>query len=1265
MAKWDQSQRMAKKSSFAALKSSLGNQLGTTAVVEQGVPEQDDNYAPYSPFASTAASDAADAETAFLDQLQRREHNDATVKKPRGPIRSRAPTRSTRSGMDVYRAKTIPAAVSSKGTSEEQYEAVIQELQGPVKAKISQMIEELGNTKKPAKQIEMSDKTPVETPVQTKFQKMFDEVICSRYLDNSDSIENPPKDTTPTRGLIVRYPGKFEPLEMARNERRPSPSIVADNPSSDVTHASDEQLQSRPKISNLLDELKSDRSDIVRAVEELSQKDEPLIRRVGSDSVEKPPKDMIADRVSRLRYCKLESITSDAAMGLAGTQRKLVPPRITHRPLSNVKKHSGYESRSQLSTLSDGLSNERGDIVSWASEQSQTGEPENSSPAEPSASLARSEQIQSSGPLFWRGRSDNPNRSNSRSMSTASQVATASVDAAGSKSLLPPEMRVIPSPKTRKPGRPRKTDPKQPPSDEASKVLGILHPKSKQIKSSRAPKSESKAKKGSGPKSKDKKNDVDSRQPNSKKRGSSRRERVREQHTMRKSKATIVRKHIAPVSVRKIRSLSLRKHAAGSGGRARAAVVALVGRRRNSVRRTSSTKPTGMTEGSREVRRTSLPLNQSNEQPPEVMSIEATELRITPLEISQPSVPGLQYGLDRVLFNSGVFQLQDPHSRVYNFDPYLQKIMPVVEFDYNALKQYKTSSQDTALSNLAKEHGKRYIGSTSSMTGTLGHFHYLISGFRPLNVRMLSRSFPDSMDSFTQINRAPNAIFLRKKDDGVFAIDVDKEYDGANVLMMLGKSMEKLLTLPKTDYERYRKENSHSVTEEERTAPEAYEYTTMGDFLMRSQLDAYDSRLPGTGTFDLKTRAVVSVRMDAGNYEPMTGYEIKTLQGRFQSYEREYYDMMRSTMLKYMLQVRMGRMDGIFLAYHNVERIFGFQYIPLPEIDRAIHSQSDPCLGDQEFKVSLELLNKALNAATAKFPDQSLRLHFETTQEGINGGSNTAMWIYAEPMAEDEIDRIQATSHAKTAEFERTMMGIEQEADDVTTVDGDFSVPEAVAESDQSEETPMEKPVEELAILSDSDPNLSGETETSSSQGKDSEVTSASHANSNFVSKLEETHPARELAPLFVASIICESQVNGSSVLRPENLKPEHKWEIKYYFQEWDTSEAMWARYEDMKSRRKGIFEQYRKEKEEEAVDGSEEGGGQKKRDRYIEVLQSMSREGRAFRERLDELDAGKEKVVVGQPLYTATEGIKENIEELDDYLGWLYRSNAHDTPEA
>ena len=42
-----------------------------------------------------------------------------------------------------------------------------------------------------------------------------------------------------------------------------------------------------------------------------------------------------------------------------------------------------------------------------------------------------------------------------------------------------------------------------------------------------------------------------------------------------------------------------------------------------------------------------------------------------------------------------------------------------------------------------------------------------------------------------------------------------------------------------------------------------------------------------------------------------------------------YFDLIKSAMLKFTMQVRIGMMDGIFVAYHNTDRIFGFQSLPL------------------------------------------------------------------------------------------------------------------------------------------------------------------------------------------------------------------------------------------------------------------------------------------------------------------------------------------------
>lgn len=422
-----------------------------------------------------------------------------------------------------------------------------------------------------------------------------------------------------------------------------------------------------------------------------------------------------------------------------------------------------------------------------------------------------------------------------------------------------------------------------------------------------------------------------------------------------------------------------------------------------------------------------------------VKKIKTKNNGLEPIHVDTAPVPRVEYGLDRVLFNEGVYVLQDPRTRVFNFDPYLATIMPVDEFDFEALKQYVTSSKDTTLIGVAKKHNKKFTGSTSSMTSTLAHFHYLLSSWRPINPERISKGYVPDSENFGQILRAPAATFLHYK-DGTYAIDADKEYDTDTILSMLGKSMEKLLTAPKAEYEKYRRSNSHQLTEEERNADESYHYTTFGDFMMRSQLDAYDPRLPGTGVFDLKTRAVVSIRMDAQNHEKGVGYEIRQRQGQWESFEREYYDMIRLAFLKYSLQVRMGRMDGIFVAYHNTQRIFGFQYIPLEEMDLSLHGTTDLSTGNREFMVSLQLWEEMLKKATERFPNKSLRIHVETRPSTVV----PFMYFFAEPVNDDEIKAIQEQNKEEAAKFQERVLGIKPKRDAV--------VEEARAELDQAEQ---------------------------------------------------------------------------------------------------------------------------------------------------------------------------------------------------------------------
>ncbi|KKZ68643.1 hypothetical protein EMCG_05753 [[Emmonsia] crescens] len=561
--------------------------------------------------------------------------------------------------------------------------------------------------------------------------------------------------------------------------------------------------------------------------------------------------------------------------------------------------------------------------------------------------------------------------------------------------------------------------------------------------------------------------------------------------------------------------------------------------------------------------------------------LESTNVSLVPLSIEGAPVPRLSYGLERALFNPGVYHLQDPRTRVYNFDPYLGSIMPVKEFDFSALNEYITSSRDDGLRELAVRHGKKYIGSSSSMTSVLSHFHYLLSAWRPVNTSLVSQGFSDPNRNFTRILRAPSAVFLRYK-DGVYAIDADKEFDNANILMNLGRSMEKLLTMPTEEFERFRKSSTDKVTPDA-VAPETYHYTTCGNFLMRAQLDAYDPRLPGTGMFDLKTRAVVSIRMNTKNYDRGLGYQIKGRFGKWESFEREYFDMIRAAFLKYSLQVRVGRMDGIFVAFHNIERIFGFQYVSLPEMDLALHGQTDTALGDAEFQLSVSLWDKILAKATEKFPKQSLRLHFETRDTQI-----PCMYVFAEPVTDQQIDEIQNRNKAEIEAVQKKLL-FPDELEQAGLMDGENATIQ--------EGTSLQASSEPITDADASQPEIAD---------FEAEITAATETcepNTPF-DPLEDP-PTK---PIFAMAITVQSKVNGKPVERPNNIfTARDKWDVEYTFTTFTNPERAWAIYSACQRRREMSFSV----DDDESIEDNA----------YQIHLQKISQQGRAWRKRQDKME--------------------------------------------
>lgn len=315
--------------------------------------------------------------------------------------------------------------------------------------------------------------------------------------------------------------------------------------------------------------------------------------------------------------------------------------------------------------------------------------------------------------------------------------------------------------------------------------------------------------------------------------------------------------------------------------------------------------------------------------------------------LREMKVATLAHGLDRVLFNPGVHQLRDPRSGIYNYPPHLRQIPDVDLFDYGALPAYVTSSADMELIEIAQKQGARFCGSTSSLTSIFSHCYFLLSGWKAPEVKDFSHEFRGDAvpKGFSFAAKLPATInFTPKTTPGdsraVYAIDSNSTESGSDensnyVLLQLGKAMEKMLTVDREEFDSFLRVNRPDANEEEESSSspaataepekEAYYYSRAGNhFVMRSQLDCHDSRLPRK-TFDLKSRACVSIRYDRANWVEASGYQIKHLNGLWESFERERYDMTRSAFLKYYFQGRIGNMDGIFVAYHNAARFFGFE----------------------------------------------------------------------------------------------------------------------------------------------------------------------------------------------------------------------------------------------------------------------------------------------------------------------------------------------------
>ena len=139
--------------------------------------------------------------------------------------------------------------------------------------------------------------------------------------------------------------------------------------------------------------------------------------------------------------------------------------------------------------------------------------------------------------------------------------------------------------------------------------------------------------------------------------------------------------------------------------------------------------------------------------------------------------------------------------------------------------------------------------------------------------------------------------------------------------------------------------------------------------MLRSQIDCKGFSANNTPIFfEIKTRAVAPIRYDVWNYTRYLDYDVTSLNGKHSSYEREFYDLIRGAFLKYIFQLKIGGMDGALVSYHNTQKIFGFEYVKLEDMERRVFGNTK--FSDIIFKASLKMMEETLDHIINDFPNE-------------------------------------------------------------------------------------------------------------------------------------------------------------------------------------------------------------------------------------------------------------------------------------------------------
>eukprot|EP01129_Flabellula_baltica_P013587 TRINITY_DN6338_c0_g1_i1.p1 TRINITY_DN6338_c0_g1~~TRINITY_DN6338_c0_g1_i1.p1 ORF type:complete len:460 (+),score=73.74 TRINITY_DN6338_c0_g1_i1:85-1464(+) len=312
--------------------------------------------------------------------------------------------------------------------------------------------------------------------------------------------------------------------------------------------------------------------------------------------------------------------------------------------------------------------------------------------------------------------------------------------------------------------------------------------------------------------------------------------------------------------------------------------------------------------------------------------------------------PLVLHGLENVLFHEGVHLAE-------GFPSEIVKMPQIEDIEFKRMEKFMRADKDKGLFDVAKQHDDvKFYTSTSSIIPFVSDIYKVFSGYKRNNYSELPSIQENPMQVIPRIYNANYSLVKMENNKWAF---VNTTPSDETILSQMGNVLEKYLTQPIEVFEsNYIK---GKLSEDFKFAPNFYNYKQIGNVLVRSQLDAYH---PDLGIFDIKTRAAQGVRYAVNQRSYFINSKINSVTGTGNSFEHEYHDLICTCFLKFS-QAKLGSMEGMLISYHNTLKFFGFEYIPLKDMERAVFESQK--MAHTSFQVMFAIFTEVMEKITKEF----------------------------------------------------------------------------------------------------------------------------------------------------------------------------------------------------------------------------------------------------------------------------------------------------------